>query len=65
MKNFFSTALARGLFWQLIGTLVGAGLVTGIRAAMGLSTTDTFFFTEPAWVLGAFLVCSSSLGAAV
>ena len=54
MKNFFSTALARGLFWQLIGTLVGAGLVTGIRAAMGLSTTDTFFFTEPAWVLGAF-----------
>ncbi len=54
MKNFFSTALARGLFWQLIGTLVGAGLVTGIRAAMGLSITDTFFFTEPAWVLGAF-----------
>ena len=54
MKNFFSTALARGLFWQLIGTLVGAGLVTGIRAAMGLSTTDTFSFTEPAWVLGAF-----------
>ena len=54
MKKFFSTALARGLFWQLIGTLVGAGLITGIRAAMGLSITDTFFFTEPAWVLGAF-----------
>ena len=54
MKKFFSTALARGLFWQLIGTLVGAGLVTGIRAAMGLSTSDRFFFTEPAWVLGAF-----------
>ncbi len=55
MKKFFSTALARGLFWQLIGTLVGAGLVTGIRAAMGLNATDIFFFTEPAWVLGGFL----------
>src|SRR3972149_4128464 len=54
MKKFLSTALVRGLFWQLIGTLVGAGLVTGIRALMGLSITDTFFFTEPAWVLGAF-----------
>lgn len=55
MKKFFSSALARGLFWQLIGTLLGAGLVTGIRAIMGLSVTDTFFFTEPAWVLGAFM----------
>lgn len=55
MKKFFSSALARGLFWQLIGLLAGAGLVTGIRALMGLSTTDTFFFTEPAWVLGGFI----------
>ena len=54
MKKFFSTALMRGLFWQLTGTLVGAGLVTGIRSVMGLSTTDKFFFTEPAWVLGGF-----------
>ncbi|MDD2921827.1 MAG: cbb3-type cytochrome c oxidase subunit I [Anaerolineales bacterium] len=54
MKRFFSSALMRGLFWQFIGTLVGAGLVTAIRAAMGLSVTDKFFFTEPAWVLGAF-----------
>ena len=54
MKKFLSTALMRGLFWQLIGTLVGAGFITGIRAAMGLSIKDTFFFTEPAWVLGAF-----------
>lgn len=52
MKKFFSTALVRGLFWQLIGTLVGAGIVTGIRVLMGLSATDKFFFTEPAWVLG-------------
>jgi len=54
MKRFISTALVRGLFWQFIGTLAGAGLVTGIRAAMGLSITDQFFFTEPAWVLGGF-----------
>ncbi|NWF63630.1 MAG: cbb3-type cytochrome c oxidase subunit I, partial [Chloroflexi bacterium] len=55
MKAFFSSSLARGLFWQLVGTLAGAGLVTGIRALMGLSITDTFFFTEPAWVLGGFI----------
>lgn len=52
MKKFFSSALVRGLFWQLIGILAGAGLVTGIRVLMGLNATDTFFFTEPAWVVG-------------
>lgn len=61
MKRFFSSALMRGLLWQLIGTLLGAGLVTGIRALMGLSTTDTFFFTEPAWVLGGFIGAISFL----
>ena len=55
MKKFFTSALGRGLFWQFIGILVGAGLVTGIRAAMGLELTGKFFFTEPAWVLGGFL----------
>ncbi|MBI3150997.1 MAG: cbb3-type cytochrome c oxidase subunit I [Chloroflexi bacterium] len=55
MKKFFATAFARGLFWQFVGTLLGAGLITGIRAAMGLSVTDKFFFTEPAWVLGGFI----------
>ncbi|MBL7942355.1 MAG: cbb3-type cytochrome c oxidase subunit I, partial [Flavobacteriales bacterium] len=55
MKGFFSSALARGLFWQFLGTVLSAGLVTGIRALMGLSITDTFFFTEPAWVLGGFI----------
>ncbi|MCQ3935930.1 MAG: cytochrome c oxidase subunit I [Chloroflexi bacterium] len=52
MKKFFSSALARGLFWQFVGILAGAGLVTGIRVLMGLNATDTFFFTEPAWVVG-------------
>ena len=54
MNKFFSSSLARGLLWQLIGTFVGVGLITGIRVAMGLPATAlTFFFTEPAWVLGA------------
>ncbi len=54
MMKFFSSSLARGLLWQLIGTLVGIGLVTGIRACNGLAChSGTFFFTEPAWVFGA------------
>jgi len=61
MKKFFTSALFKGLVWQVIGFFIGAGLVTGIRALMGLSTTDTFFFTEPAWVLGAFFGAISFL----
>jgi cytochrome c oxidase subunit I len=54
MKKFFSSAIAHGLFWQVIGTLIGLGLISGIRAAMHLSVkADPFFFTEPAWVVGA------------
>ena len=55
MKRFISSALAHGLLWQLLGTVLGGGLVTGISAVMGLSVTDRFFFTEPAWVLGGFI----------
>jgi len=54
MKKFLGSALARGLLWQFIGILTGAGLVTAIRAMKGLSVTDKFIFTEPAWVLGGF-----------
>jgi cytochrome c oxidase subunit I len=55
MKKFFSSAIAHGLFWQVIGMIVGLSLITGIRAVMGLSVTaPAFFFTEPAWVVGAF-----------
>lgn len=61
MKKFFTSALFKGLVWQVIGFFIGAGLVTGIRALMGLSTTDTFFFTEPAWVLGSFIGAISFL----
>jgi cytochrome c oxidase subunit I len=56
--SYFSgwySALTSGLVWQIAATFLGAGLVTGIRALMGLSLTDTFFFTEPAWVLGGFV----------
>lgn len=44
--------VTRGLVFQIVGTLVGGFLVTGIRALMGLSLFGGFFFTEPAWVLG-------------
>ena len=65
MKKFFSSAVARGLFWQVIGTIIGISLITGIRATMGLAATaPAFFFTEPAWVLGAlfgglFFLCGN------
>ena len=55
MKKFIATAFARGIFWQFVGTVLGAGLITGILAAMGLSVTDKFFYTEQAWVLGGFI----------
>jgi hypothetical protein len=40
--------ITRGLVFQIIGTLVGGFLVTGIRAVMGLPLFGGFFFTEPA-----------------
>ncbi|MCB2179951.1 cbb3-type cytochrome c oxidase subunit I [bacterium] len=56
MKKFFSVGLIRGLIFQIIGTLIGAGLVSGIRALMGLPVwvwdQVTFGFSEGAWVVG-------------
>ena len=54
MKKFFTSALMRGLLWQLIGWIVGAFFLTGIRVLMGLNAfvTSQYFFTEPAWVFG-------------
>jgi cytochrome c oxidase subunit 1 len=65
MKRFFSSSLARGLLWQIIGTVVGIALTTGIRAIMGLpaTTAGAFFFTEPAWVVGALFGGLFFLGA--
>ena len=45
--------ITRGLVWQVVGTLIGAFLITGIRAWMGFDYFGTFFFSEPAWVFGA------------
>ena len=44
--------ITRGLVFQIVGTLVGGLLITGIRAVMGLKAFGSFFFTEPAWVFG-------------
>jgi len=48
--------ITRGLTWQVVGTLAGALLVTGLRLLMGLKGNDIleakFFFSEPAWVFG-------------
>jgi cytochrome c oxidase subunit 1 len=56
MKKLFSIGLVRGLVYQIIGTAIGAGLVTGIRALMDLPywavDEANFGFTEPAWVVG-------------
>jgi cytochrome c oxidase subunit I len=47
MRKITSIGLVRGLIWQILGTAVGFGLLTAIRAALGLK-----FWAEPAWVLG-------------
>ncbi|MCX7976356.1 MAG: cytochrome C oxidase subunit I, partial [Bellilinea sp.] len=50
MKGIFSYGILRGLIGQIVGWAAGIGLVTGIRALMGLA-----YKAEPAWVLGAAL----------
>lgn len=47
--------ITRGLVFQVVGTVLGAALVTGIRALLGLESVGTFLFTEPAWVFGALV----------
>ena len=61
MGKFFRSALARGLFWQIMGWAVGAGFVTGVRAIMGLKPFGNFFFSEPAWVFGGLVGAVSFL----
>ena len=46
--------ITRGLVWQIVGMLLGAFFVTGIRAVVGSKILfGPFFFSEPAWVFGA------------
>jgi cytochrome c oxidase subunit 1 len=50
--------ITRGLVWQVVGTLVGALFVTGIRALLGAENQNlfgTYLFSEPAWVVGALV----------
>ena len=50
--------ITRGLVWQVVGTLLGALFVTGIRALMGAENQNlfgTYLFSEPAWVVGALV----------
>jgi cytochrome c oxidase subunit 1 len=46
--------VVRGLIFQVLGTLLGAGLVSAVRALLKTSFFDlaTFGLTEPAWVFG-------------
>jgi len=48
--------ITRGLTWQVVGMVLGALFITGIRALMGSSNIfGPFFFSEPAWVFGALV----------
>ena len=47
MKNILSTGIFKGFAYLIIGSVIGAGVLWGIRALMGLS-----WKTEPAIVLG-------------
>ena len=53
--------ITRGLVYQILGTLIGGFIVTGIRAVMELQLFGSFFFTEPAWVFGALVGAVSFL----
>ncbi len=62
MRAFLKTALVRGVFWQLILWAAGLVIFTLIRVALHLPPSDTYFFSEPAWVFGAFLGMFGFLG---
>ena len=55
--------IVKGLLWQVVGTLVGALFVTGLRALLGMPYSDmnTFWFTEAAWVSGVMVGTMSFL----
>lgn len=52
MRRIYSIGLVRGLLWQVLGTAVGIGFVTGVRYLMGLQHV---WKPEPAFVFGALL----------
>ena len=53
MRKFFSLGLVRGLLWQILGTALGIGILTGIRLIFGL----------PPWKAESAIVFGALLGA--
>ena len=51
MKKYIPLGILRGFIWQIIGTVLGLGIVVGIRALLGLPAWKA----EPAVVFGALL----------
>jgi cytochrome c oxidase subunit I len=51
MRKIYSIGLIRGLLWQILGTAIGIGILTGIRYLLGL----TPWKPESAFVFGALL----------
>jgi cytochrome c oxidase subunit 1 len=51
MRKFYSIGLVRGILWQILGTALGIGILTGIRFLMGLPPWKA----ESAFVFGALL----------
>jgi cytochrome c oxidase subunit 1 len=51
MRKILSIGLVRGLLWQVLGTGLGIGLVTGIRVLAGMPAWKA----EPAAVVGALM----------
>src|SRR4030043_2475002 len=52
MRKFFSLGLVRGVLWQILGTALGIGILTGIRLLLGL----------PAWKPESAIVFGTLLG---
>lgn len=50
MKKILTIGIIRGILFQIIGSILGAGIMGGLRALMGLT-----WKTEPAIVLGGFI----------
>ncbi|MFQ5410292.1 MAG: cbb3-type cytochrome c oxidase subunit I, partial [Anaerolineales bacterium] len=59
--TILSLALVRGIIGQIVGTAIGMGIVTGIRALLGLPVGGPDI--EPALVLGALVGAVSFLAA--
>jgi cytochrome c oxidase subunit I len=51
MRKIYSIGLVRGILWQILGTAIGIGILTGIRYLVGLSPWKP----ESAFVFGALL----------